>query len=76
MKNQHVYLEEDEVVRRGIDALMETLGPVETLRFLAFGCRRKLDAITRHRRWQATLDKDAFFDQVFGPKGSPKPPTA
>ena len=28
--------------------------------------QRRLDAVQRHRQWQATLDKDQFFDQVFG----------
>jgi hypothetical protein len=31
---EHTYLEEDEMVRRAIDALLRDLGPVETTRFL------------------------------------------
>ena len=61
----HTYLQEDEMIQRAIDALMKTLGPVETVRFLSLSRRRRLDAVTRHRQWQDGLDKDRFFDQVF-----------
>jgi hypothetical protein len=27
---------------------------------------RRMNAVLRHRKWQASLDKDRFFDQVFG----------
>jgi hypothetical protein len=63
-----VYLQEDEVVQRAVDALMEALGPIETARFLAMPRERRLDSVTRHRRWQDRLQPDQFFDQVFGPK--------
>jgi hypothetical protein len=65
MKAQ-VYLPEDVMVRRALDALMSALGPVEMNRFLTLPRQRRLDAVQRHRQWQATLDKDQFFDQVFG----------
>ena len=48
-----------------IDALMEALGPVETVRFLTLPRQKRLDSVARHRRWQSSLDKDAFFRQVF-----------
>ena len=70
----HTYLQEDEMVRRAIDALLETLGPIETARFLTLPRERRLDSVTRHRRWQDTLDKDRFFDQVFGLEGAPVHP--
>jgi hypothetical protein len=64
----HVYLQEDEMIRRAVEALMKSLGPVETTRFLALPRQRRLDSVRRHRKWQAGLDKDRFFDQVFGPE--------
>ncbi len=67
-----VYLPEDEMIRRALDALMTALGPVETTRFLTLPRQRRLDSVKRHRQWQASLDKDQFFYQVFGPE---KPPT-
>lgn len=65
MKTQ-TYLPEDVMVRRALEALMNTLGPVEMIRFLTLPRQRQLDAVQRHRQWQASLDKDRFFDQVFG----------
>lgn len=54
------------MVRRAIAALMEKLGPIETARFLTLPRARRMNAVLRHRKWQAGLDKDRFFDQVFG----------
>jgi hypothetical protein len=68
-----VYLPEDVMVRRALEALMNALGPVEMTRFLTLPRQRRLDAVQRHRQWQAGLDKDRFFDQVFGPVDT-KPP--
>ena len=76
MKTSHVYLQEDELVRRAIDALMDSLGPVETVRFLTLPRRLMLDSVKRHRQWQDSLDKDHFFDQIFGPKESFTPPAS
>ena len=66
----HAYLQEDDMVRQAVDALMKTLGPIETARFLALPRRRRLDAVRRHRQWQDSLDQDRFFDQVFGAEES------
>ena len=65
MKTQ-IYLPEDIMVQRALEALMNALGPVEMIRFLTLPRQRRLDAVTRHHQWQADLDKDRFFDQVFG----------
>ena len=64
--SEHVYLQEDEVVQRAVDALVEALGPIETARFLTLPKRPRLDSVTRHHRWQDSLDKGRFYDQVFG----------
>ena len=62
----HSLLQEDEMVRRAIAALMDRLGPIETARFLTLPHARRMNAVLRHRKWQASLDRDRFFDQVFG----------
>jgi len=62
------YLPEDELIERGLAALIKALGPVETMRFLTLPRTRRIESVTRHRRWQATLDRERFFDQVFDPK--------
>jgi hypothetical protein len=62
---EHIYLQEEELVRRAIAALLRSLGPVEATRFLTLPRRQQVDAVQRHREWQETLDQDVFFDQVF-----------
>ena len=54
------------MIRRGMEALMRALGPVEAARFLALPQQRLADYVEWHRQWQETLDPDRFFDQVFG----------
>jgi hypothetical protein len=61
----HVYLGEDEMVQRAVEALMEILGPIETVRFLTLPRQHRLDSVMRHRQWQGGLDKNSFFDRVF-----------
>lgn len=65
MKALH-YLSEDELIQRGLEALMKDLGPIEAMRFVALSRERRLESVQRHRQWQATLDPKTFFDQVFG----------
>ena len=59
------YLTEEELIERGLEALMTALGPVETMRFLTLPRPRRLESVERHRRWQERLDQDQFFDQIF-----------
>jgi hypothetical protein len=63
---EHFYLPEDKVVRLGVEALVRDLGPVEAVRFLSLRQQRILDSVIQHRRWQDSLDRERFFDQVFG----------
>jgi len=65
------YLPEDTIVRRGLEALMAALGPVETARFLNLPRSRYADYVQWHRQWQAHLDPQQFFDEVFGPPPAP-----
>lgn len=60
------YLKDEEVIERGVAALMKALGPVETSRFFHLQREGRLESVKRHRRWQAGLDQKQFFDQVFG----------
>ena len=58
-------LTEEQLIQQATEALMSKIGLVETLRFLALSTRGRVESVERHRAWQATLDRDAFFDQVF-----------
>ena len=59
------YMPEEELVQKALEALMSTLGPVETTRFLTLSRAARLESVLRHQQWQATLDKETFFNQVF-----------
>jgi len=67
---KQVYLPEDQVIRRALRALMKSLGPVETARFLNLPRQRRIESVRRHRQLQAQLDQAQFFDQVFGARKS------
>lgn len=65
MKQSH-YLSEGQLIKQAIDVLMEKLGPVETNRFLSLPAEKRVESLKRHRIWQSKLDKDIFFEDVFG----------
>jgi len=60
------YLPAEDLIERGLEALMQALGPVETMRFLTLSQPKRLEAVKRHQQWQAILNQEEFFDQVFG----------
>ena len=59
------YLNEDDLVRKAVDILIQKLGPIETARFINVPQKRRLESVKRHRQWQKQLTKDKFFDEVF-----------
>lgn len=59
------YLDEEVVIKKGVDALVRALGPVEAMRFISLPRNRRLESVKRHREWQKQLNKDAFFAEVF-----------
>lgn len=65
MEIAKVYLPEEELVQKALEALMTKLGPIETNRFLALTRQARVESVTRHRQWQETLDQETFFDTVF-----------
>jgi len=68
--SEHTYLQEEEMIRQAVEALLKSLGPIETARFLTLPQKQRLDSVSRHRLWQDGLDQDPFFDQIFGPEAS------
>jgi len=62
------YMNEEELVQKAIRLLMQELGPVETSRFINLPRKKRVESVKRHREWQKTLDKDTFFNSVFGAK--------
>jgi len=60
------YMDENILIRKSIEVLMEKIGPIETIRFINIPRKKRLESLERHREWQKMLDKDKFFDEVFG----------
>ncbi|AMM40222.1 hypothetical protein HS1_000416 [Candidatus Desulfofervidus auxilii] len=60
------YMDENTLIRKSIKVLIDTLGPVETVRFLNLPRKKRVESVKRHREWQKTLDKNKFFDEIFG----------
>lgn len=59
------YLDEEIVIKRGLEALVKELGPIEAMRFINIPKEKRLESVRRHRKWQRLLDKDKFFDEIF-----------
>ena len=64
--NVERYLTEEAIIKKGVDALVRELGPVEAMRFLSVPRERRQEGVKRHREWQKKLNKDRFFGEVFG----------
>ena len=59
-------MDENTLIRKSIKVLIDTLGPVETVRFLNLPRKKRVESVKRHREWQKTPDKNKFFDEIFG----------
>ncbi|HPS59418.1 MAG TPA: hypothetical protein PK514_15045 [Spirochaetota bacterium] len=59
------YLNEEEILEKGIAILMKELGPVETARFLNIPRTKRIESVKRHREWQKTLKKEEFLNDIF-----------
>jgi hypothetical protein len=65
MKSSHC-LADEELAKKGTEALIKSLGVVEATRFLALARSRRTESVRRHRLWQARLREEDFFAKVFG----------
>jgi len=59
------YMDEESMLKKGVELLIKGLGPLEALHFMNLSRERKIDSVKRHRAWQKALDKDQFFREVF-----------
>lgn len=64
------FLPEEQLIERALEALMLSLGPIEAARFLSLARGERIESVVRHRQWQAGLDRQAFFNEVFAPTTS------
>ncbi len=63
---QSTLMNETQLIQQAIAILIEKLGTTDANRFLSLKSSERLDSVLRHQAWQNTLNKDAFFDEVFG----------
>ncbi len=68
------YMDEEVVIKKGVDALVKELGPVEAMRFISLPKRKRMESVKRHREWQKYLNKENFFDEVFAGEVDSKDP--
>ncbi len=61
----NVFLTDESLMAKAIEILINTLGPVETGRFLSLPRKKRIESVRRHHLWQSTLDKDEFFHKIF-----------
>jgi len=64
------YMDEDTVVKKGIEVLIKELGPVDTVRFINLPKERRLESVKRHRLWQKSLNKENFIIELFKEQGT------
>jgi accessory colonization factor AcfC len=62
---QALLTNETQLIQQAIQILLEKLGSTDTNRFLSLKSSQHLNSVLRHQTWQETLDKEAFFDDVF-----------
>ena len=65
------YLDEEDTIKKGVQILVDALGSVETVRFMMLPREKRVESVKRHREWQSTLDKNDFFNDVFGEYRNP-----
>jgi len=59
------YMDEENIIKKGVQVLVKELGPVEAIRFMNLSKKKRMESVRRHREWQKLLDKDRFFDDLF-----------
>ncbi len=61
-----LFTDEERLITKAVDVLVKELGPVEASRFLALPRKKRIESVKRHRQWQAQLQREEFFDRIFG----------
>lgn len=61
-----VSTDEERLITKAVDVLVKELGPVEAGRFLSLPKKKRIESVKRHRKWQAKLKSEIFFDRIFG----------
>jgi hypothetical protein len=64
MKNVK-YMDEENIIEKGINILIKGLGPAQAIRFMNISKEVKMESVKRHRLWQKQLDKEKFLKKIF-----------
>ena len=56
---------EEKLLELAVQALLDKLGPLETLRFLSLPHKQRMESVKRHQKWQRQLEQETFFQEVF-----------
>ncbi len=59
------YMDDKMLIEKGVDALLEKLGPIDAIRFFNLSKSARIDSVKWHRDWQSKLDRNQFYDEVF-----------
>jgi phage terminase large subunit-like protein len=60
------FADEEQLITKAVDVLVKELGPIEAGRFLALPKKKRIESVKRHRQWQNELQREQFFNSVFG----------
>ena len=63
-------ISQEKLLEQGIEILLDRLGPVETNRFMSIPHKKQIESVKRYHQWQSKLEKESFFDEIFGSVGS------
>ena len=55
------FLTEEELIKKAAEILIEKLGEVEAIRFFSLPKKKRMKSVERHKSWQESLHKEAFF---------------
>lgn len=61
-------INDKDLIEKGARILFKELGHTDAIRFLSLPRDIREESVKRHRKWQKNLDKDIFFDDIFGKK--------
>lgn len=54
-----------ELVKKVTEILFKELGYNDAIRFLSMPGEQRIESVERHRKWQNSLEKEKFFNEVF-----------
>ena len=62
---ESVIIDDALLVEKVVSILFKEIGPVETGHFFSIPQKERNESVKRHRKWQASLNKEQFFGEVF-----------